>query len=184
METFDLDILEIFRHVFTAFPDMVAYLFLFWWLTLPLLVVSTIVVIKSSDKIKSVPRLTALLCVLILAPFFINHLSMRHSDVMPNLVNLARWVWPQIVVVVAALASKRWAWLITPITTLLAGAAYTISELQTRGFVQSEFEKLVLFALVLAIDLALPVGILVSLAFYYKGRKKGGLRTNEPAERC
>jgi hypothetical protein len=181
MGTFDLNILEILRHVLTAFPDMVTYLFLFWWLTLPLLVVSTIVVIKSSDKIKSVPRLTALLCVLILAPFFINHLSMRHSDVMPNLVNLARWVWPEIVVVVAALASKRWAWLITPSTTLLAWASYTISELETRGFV--EFEELVLAAIIFTVDLALPVGILVSLAFYYKGRKKAASRTAEPVGR-
>jgi hypothetical protein len=181
METFDLNILEIFRHVLTAFPDMVAYLFLFWWLTLPLLVVSTMVVIKSSYKIKSVPRLTALLCALILAPFFINHLFIRLSGVVPNLLSLARWVWPQIVVAVAALASKRWAWLVTPITTLLAGAAYTISELETRGFV--EFEELVLAAIILTVDLALPVGILVSLAFYYKGRKKAALRTEEPVGR-
>ncbi|MHC4644940.1 MAG: hypothetical protein ACYTBJ_05530 [Planctomycetota bacterium] len=45
------------------------------------------------------------------------------------------------------------------------------------GFV--EFEELVLTAIALAVDIALPVGILVSLAFYYKGRKKAGLRTEE-----
>jgi hypothetical protein len=181
MKTFDWDTLEILRHVLTAFPDMVAYLSMFWWLTVPLLVVSTIVVIKSSDKVRSVPRLTALLCALILAPFFINHLFIRLSGVLPNLLSLARWVWPEVVVVVAALASKRWAWLITPITTLLAWAAYTISELETRGFV--EFEELVLGAIIFTVDLALPVGILVSLAFYYKGRKKAALRTAEPGRR-
>jgi hypothetical protein len=66
------------------------------------------------------------------------------------------------IIVLAAIVGKCWGWLTAPLVAIVSGIWYAFAEIGFRG--DRDFEENIFGAFFLSIILALPIGILVSLA--------------------
>ena len=73
------------------------------------------------------------------------------------------------IIVLAAIVGKRWGWLTAPFVTIVSGVWYAFAEIGFKG--DRDFEENIFATFLVAIILALPIGIIVSLVYRERYKK-------------
>ena len=73
------------------------------------------------------------------------------------------------IIVLAAIVGKCWGWLTAPLVTIVSGIWYAFAEVGFKG--DRDFEENIFAVFFVSIILALPIGIVVSLAYRKRYKK-------------
>ncbi|MHC4604917.1 MAG: hypothetical protein ACYS6W_16500 [Planctomycetota bacterium] len=145
------------------------YCYLFWYISVPLAILLIVkVALDKSTTIKPIPTALVIAILIGYPPLNEYFWSLCLGD--SNLLSLLRVIWPLIVITGTALVTKKWAWVACPVVVLAAGLWLGIISFEFRWSFD-KLEKIVLTSFLVAGVMALPVGILVSLGYYFKQKK-------------